>query len=189
MTFVCTRAGKNVYGPYIQINTQSQVPLGGFVQRFMSAGCPICYDISHQSDKPNIFLWKWIRLNAELSFNNWCLRPKAFCENIGSPLYTWNEATVKAEGTLIPSPPKKAEVIQSTEKVMVSGFLIADEILWVDFFKMVILSFCQKRRWQVTAKHTCTLRMWLCMQWHVVWCTKNVPRWQQFHVAPAMPAL
>ena len=27
-------------------------------------------------------------------------------------------------------------------------------------------SFCQKRRWQVTAKHACTLRMWLCMKWH-----------------------
>ena len=23
----------------------------------------------------------------------------------------------------------------------------------------------------------------------VVWCTQNAPRWQQFHVAPAMPAL
>ena len=23
----------------------------------------------------------------------------------------------------------------------------------------------QKRRWQVTAKHTCTLPMWLCMKW------------------------
>ena len=53
-------------------------------------------------------------------------------------------------------------------------------------------SFCQKCRWQVTAKHAYTLRMWLCMQWPwcmVVWCTQNVPRWQQFHVAPAMPAL
>ena len=27
------------------------------------------------------------------------------------------------------------------------------------------LSFCQKRRWQVTAKHAYTLRMWLCMKW------------------------
>ena len=27
-------------------------------------------------------------------------------------------------------------------------------------------SFCQKCRWQVTAKHTCTLCMWLCMKWH-----------------------
>ena len=27
-------------------------------------------------------------------------------------------------------------------------------------------SFCQKCRWQVTAKHTYTLRMWLCMMWH-----------------------
>ena len=25
-------------------------------------------------------------------------------------------------------------------------------------------SFCQKSRWQVTAKHSCTLRMWLCMK-------------------------
>ena len=25
-------------------------------------------------------------------------------------------------------------------------------------------TFCQKRRWQVTAKHAYTLRMWLCMK-------------------------
>ena len=32
------------------------------------------------------------------------------------------------------------------------------------------LSFCQKRRWQVTAKHAYTLRMWLCMKWlHGAW--------------------
>ena len=30
-------------------------------------------------------------------------------------------------------------------------------------------SFCQKCRWQVTAKHTYTLRMWLCVKWHGVW--------------------
>ena len=31
-------------------------------------------------------------------------------------------------------------------------------------------SFCQNRRWQVTAKHTYyTLRMWLCMKWHGAW--------------------
>ena len=29
--------------------------------------------------------------------------------------------------------------------------------------------FCQKRRWQVTAKHAYTLRMWLCMMWHGAW--------------------
>ena len=27
-------------------------------------------------------------------------------------------------------------------------------------------SFCQKCRWQVTAKHAYTLCMWLCMKWH-----------------------
>ena len=27
-------------------------------------------------------------------------------------------------------------------------------------------SFCQKCRWQVTAKHTYILHMWLCMKWH-----------------------
>ena len=27
-------------------------------------------------------------------------------------------------------------------------------------------SSCQKCRWQVTAKHAYTLRMWLCMKWH-----------------------
>ena len=29
--------------------------------------------------------------------------------------------------------------------------------------------FCQKCRWQVTAKHACTLRMWLCMKRHSAW--------------------
>ena len=50
-------------------------------------------------------------------------------------------------------------------------------------------SSCQKCRWQVAAKHAYTLRMWLCMKWHVVWCTQNAPRRQQIHVAPAVPAL
>ena len=30
-------------------------------------------------------------------------------------------------------------------------------------------SSCQKRRWQVTAKHAYTLRMWLCTKWHGAW--------------------
>ena len=30
-------------------------------------------------------------------------------------------------------------------------------------------SSCQKHRWQVTAKHAYTLRMWLCMKWHGAW--------------------
>ena len=30
-------------------------------------------------------------------------------------------------------------------------------------------SFCQKCRWQVTAKHAYALRMWLCMKWHSAW--------------------
>ena len=30
-------------------------------------------------------------------------------------------------------------------------------------------SICQKRRWQVTAKHAYTLCMWLCMKWHGAW--------------------
>ena len=30
-------------------------------------------------------------------------------------------------------------------------------------------SFCQKCRWQVTAKHAYTLRMWLCMMRHGAW--------------------
>ena len=53
-------------------------------------------------------------------------------------------------------------------------------------------SFCQKCRWQVTAKHTCMLPMKLWMKWHcklVHGCMvyrEPVPRWQQFHMAPAM---
>ena len=30
-------------------------------------------------------------------------------------------------------------------------------------------SFCQKCRWQVTAKHAYTLRMWLWLKWHGAW--------------------
>ena len=31
------------------------------------------------------------------------------------------------------------------------------------------LSFCQKWRWQVTAKHSCILCIWLCIKWHGAW--------------------
>ena len=53
-------------------------------------------------------------------------------------------------------------------------------------------SFCQKCRWQVTAKHTWTLPMWLWMKWHCKlvhgWMvyTELAQKWRQFHVAPAM---
>ena len=53
-------------------------------------------------------------------------------------------------------------------------------------------SFCQKCMRQVTAKHACTLPLWLWMHWHCklvhgwVVCTECAPRRQQFHVAPAM---
>ena len=51
-------------------------------------------------------------------------------------------------------------------------------------------SFCQKCRWQVTTKHTHLTYVALHLTWcMVVWCTQNMPRWQQFHVAPATPAL
>ena len=53
-------------------------------------------------------------------------------------------------------------------------------------------SFCKMCRWQVTAKYAWALRMWLCMKWHGVQFmvyTELAPRRQQFHVAPAMPAL
>ena len=52
--------------------------------------------------------------------------------------------------------------------------------------------FCQICRWQVTAKRTYSLLMWLHMKWHyklVHGCpvyTERAPRRQQFHVAPAM---
>ena len=41
-------------------------------------------------------------------------------------------------------------------------------------------SFCQKCRWQVTAKHTCTLPMWLWVNWHCMVYTELVLRGQQF---------
>ena len=53
-------------------------------------------------------------------------------------------------------------------------------------------SFCQKCRWQVTAKHTCTLHMWLWMKWRselvhgCMLCTELAQRRQQFRIVPAM---
>ena len=48
----------------------------------------------------------------------------------------------------------------------------------------------QKCMWQVTAKCTCILHMWLCisaMKWcMVLWCTQNMLRWQQFCMVPAV---
>ena len=41
-------------------------------------------------------------------------------------------------------------------------------------------SFCQKCRWQVTAKHTYTLPMWLWMKWHC----KLVHGWMYTELAP-----
>ena len=52
-------------------------------------------------------------------------------------------------------------------------------------------SFCQRCRWQVTAKHTCTLALWLWMNSHNKlvhgWMVyiERAPRRQLFHVAPA----
>ena len=42
-------------------------------------------------------------------------------------------------------------------------------------------SFCQKCRWQVTAKHACILRMWLWIKWHCK-LVHVAPRWQQFYM-------
>ena len=51
-------------------------------------------------------------------------------------------------------------------------------------------SFCQKCRWQVTAKHAYPLHMWFA--WSLHGCmvyTELAPRWLQFQMAPAMPSL
>ena len=48
-------------------------------------------------------------------------------------------------------------------------------------------SFCQKCSYtRIHLTYVALHEVTWCI---VVWCTQNVPRWQQFHVAPAMPAL
>ena len=49
-------------------------------------------------------------------------------------------------------------------------------LLWYPFHPHVTAaahkrpwSFCQKCRWQVTAKYTSTLLLWLCMKWYGAW--------------------
>ena len=44
--------------------------------------------------------------------------------------------------------------------------------------------------------HAPYVSVWLCTKWHqwcmvvwCTWCTQNAPRWQQFHVSLAMPAV
>ena len=60
------------------------------------------------------------------------------------------------------------------------------------FVRHVFLSLSQKYRWQVTAKHTCTLCMWLQIKWHYklkhgyMVSTEHLLRQQQFQIAPAM---
>ena len=41
----------------------------------------------------------------------------------------------------------------------------ADSYFGIAVARKISPSFCQKCSWQVTAKHACTLRMWLCMKW------------------------
>ena len=48
-------------------------------------------------------------------------------------------------------------------------FSRVDFLCWLLFRYKRSRSFCQKCRWQVTAKHAYTLRMWLCMKWHGAW--------------------
>ena len=40
------------------------------------------------------------------------------------------------------------------------------------------LSYCQKCRWQITAKHTCILRIWLRIKWH----STLVHGWHGVHI-------
>ena len=53
-------------------------------------------------------------------------------------------------------------------------------------------SFCQKCKWQVTAKHTCTLRMSFQIKWYCklmrgcIVFTQPAPRRQQLHAVPAV---
>ena len=56
------------------------------------------------------------------------------------------------------------------------NFLLCWPLFWYLFHACVTAvackrswSFCQMCRWQVTSKHTCTLRMWLCMKQHDAW--------------------
>ena len=57
------------------------------------------------------------------------------------------------------------------ENFLLRGQLSALTLIWVSIPTPCNRSqpFCQKCRWQFTAKHACTLCMWLCMKWHGAW--------------------
>ena len=58
------------------------------------------------------------------------------------------------------------------------------------YFRICCMSFCQRCRWQVTAKRLCTPHMWLRRKWHCKLAhgcmvyTEDAPRRHQFHVPP-----
>ena len=65
---------------------------------------------------------------------------------------------------------------EQRENLLLQGQLSVQTLIWYSFHPRVTAvarkrsrPFCQKCRWQDTAKHACTLRMWLCMKWHGAW--------------------
>ena len=57
------------------------------------------------------------------------------------------------------------------------------------FFPIQSLPNCAPLAYKVTEPSTWWSRSIHGRSSTVVWCTQNAPRWQQFHVAPAIPAL
>ena len=79
-----------------------------------------------------------------------------------------------------PEIPAESKVPTSTQTMFIIFFSRVDFLCWLLFQYPFhpcgtavackrSRSFFQKCRWQVTAKHAYTSRMWLCMKWHGAW--------------------
>ena len=115
--------------------------------RFDTDTCPC---VQRDGRKSGTFLHTWLG-NADPPHPPW---------KTGAFLYTW---------------PKNRNPHPSTSFFSRVSFLCW-LLFWYPFHPRVTAvahkrarSFCQKCRWQVTAKRAYTLRVWLCMKWHGVW--------------------
>ena len=83
-----------------------------------------------------------------------------------------SRSVVRAPDSL--SKRRRFESLQKQRRIFFSGVSFLCRLLFRYPFRPRVTavarkrprSFCQKCRWQVTAKYACTLRMWLCMKCH-----------------------
>ena len=104
-------------------------------------------------------------------YNTTCTRRSHFIQRQGAGIAQWLERRTRDWKVAGSNPCRSGGIIL---------FSMVNFLCWLSFrypfhprvtavARKRSRSFCQKCRWQVTAKHAYTLSMWLCMMWHGVW--------------------